>query len=182
MNDKSCRIKTALVLLIFFSGLLITTIQAQDIRVPVCNINLQDIPGLSSAKLDQIIKLNAVTLGNAGEAEDWNSYLGQFRVIVNYFDSACTKPELIKIVSRNDCPLITCYAFQALVTPENAQISQKEIHHLLLLFTNDTSSCVYLDRGCGRSRIDMFDYLLSLVSLKTVNFYLAGVRPLENSP
>ena len=165
------------IVLLVFSCLLTTTSRAQENKVLACSEKVRaNFQGQSAEIVEQLIKLGAVSLGDAGETDDWEKYLDRFRRFVSYFDSAFTNQELIKIVQRNDCPLVTCYAFHALVNSQSDRISDKTVQHLLVPFAKDTVS-VSLDWGCSSTLTPMFDFL-SLVTDKNSIYYLAGIKPL----
>ena len=156
-----------------------TTSLAQEKHASICNEQVRiNFQGRSPEMLNKLIELGAVSLGDAGEAADWEKYLNHFRSFITYFDTIFTDQQLINIIGRNECPLVTCYAFHSLVKSKDKSINDKTVQDLLLNFAKDTTSYVYLDWGCSSSLIQMFDYLLSLVTDKRANSYLADIRPL----
>lgn len=108
-------------------------------------------------------KLNAVTLGDAGESRNAQAYLSRFHRFTEYFDSAYHDTTLVEIVKSNYCPLVSCYAFEALVTKSNDAVNNQLLYKLIRPFAQDTTSFVYLDWGCGRSRKETFDYMFTLI-------------------
>lgn len=114
--------------------------------------------------LKDLMRLNKLTRGDAGESGDANAYLEQFRKFVYYFDSCYSDTTLIKIVQSDFCPLISCYAFTALVYNPDSTIEEQTLVNLVLPFTQKTNSFVNLDWGCGDNEIETFDYLISLVA------------------
>lgn len=108
-------------------------------------------------------KVNAVTLGDSGESNNPEFHLSRFYRFINYFDSAYHDTTLVKIIENNYCGLVSCYAFAALVTKSESVVSNQLPEELMSPFAQDTTSFVYLDWGCGRSKMETFDYMLTIV-------------------
>lgn len=158
------------------------TLLAQEKQASMCSEQVRnDFKGSSLKMLDQLVELGSVSLGDAGEAGDREKYLNRFRRFIDYFDTAFTNQQLMKIIRQNECPLVTCYAFHALVKSKGQRISDKAVQDLVLRFAKDTTSSVDLDWGCSSTVVSMFDYLLCLVTYRDTRPVFGYVRPLSKT-
>ncbi len=135
----------------------------------------------SKQMLKELMYLNKLTRGDAGESRNANEYLEQFRKFVYYFDSSYNDTTLMKIVERDYCPLISCYAFTALANNPDSTIDEQKLINLVLAFTQKTNSFVNLDWGCGSNEIETFDYLISVVSGFISDSYLPNLFKFQQS-
>lgn len=112
--------------------------------------------------LHDLWRVNAVTLGDAGESSNPELHLSRFYRFIDYFDSAYYDTILVRIIKNNYCGLVSCYAFAALVTKSESVVSNQLLEELMSPFAQDTTSFVHLDWGCGRSKMETFDYMLNI--------------------
>jgi hypothetical protein len=122
-------------------------------------------------------QLNKISLGDAGESSNPDSYIKRFENFVDFFDTTYTDSIKIEIIEKNYCPLISTYSFVSLVKLNN-QITDSTIVELIMPFVKDTNSYINLDWGCGSHSIQTFDYLISLMSGKGWRGYFTQIEPL----
>jgi hypothetical protein len=156
-----------------------SSIQAQEEKVTHCRTVQSDSSSQSYKVLSALYKLNAVSLGDAGESGNPEKYLQRFQKFVDHFDRFYSDKTLIAIIKKNDCPLLTCYAFHALVKTKGNRINDRALEELLLPFAKDSTSYIDLDWGCSSTLTETFDYLLALLTGPSWNLYLAEIKPLS---
>ena len=127
-------------------------------------------------------KLNAVTLGDSGEASSPLIYLARFDKFTNYFDSTYNDSTLIQIIKKNYCPLVSCYAFKALLSGRDSTIDNQTIQGLIIPFAKDSNSFINLDCACYQIKIETFDYLMYLMTWDLgPSHYDSNIKPLDRS-
>ena len=181
---RHAKMRQAIIILALISSLL--TVNAQTGKrqfYKSCQGLLQfDTSEKTKQTLTDLGKLNAVTLGDAGETSAPIAYLARFDKFTTYFDSTYNDTILIQIIKKNYCPLVSCYAFKALVTDRDSTIDNQTLQNLIIPFAKDSNSFVNLDWGCGHNPIETFDYLMCLMTGHFwTNHYGLNIEPLDKT-
>lgn len=153
--------------------------RSQNLVVTVCDSNLHFTDtGKNPEQIRQLLRMNKVSDGDAGETDRPEKYLLRFRNLVNYFDSSYSVNDLINITKENKCPIITSYSFYALLISPSKRPPDSVIAQLLLHLASDTTSCLRYDFGDGSQPVRMFEFLLHLVTMPDNILSLFKITPI----
>lgn len=116
---------------------------------------------------------NMVTLGDAGEALDWDAAMAPYKYDIQFFEDHFDDEQLIDIINSNLCPKVTASAFTALMQDRPSNITDEMIKNLLMNYVTDTVTMVFEDHGCFAIPLPLFDYMLSIANSAYFPIFIA---------
>ncbi len=168
----------AIALMILFAADTYGQLNSREYAITCLRIVELDSSESTKRVLIDLGQLNRISLGDAGESSRPDAAIKMYENYVDFFDTTYADSTVMALVKKDYCPLISAYAFVALVKSGNSRLTDSAIVELIMPFAKDTGSWINLDWGCGSHAIQTFDYLISLMSGKGIRGYFAQIKPL----